>query len=120
MRIWCPLEVIGPHGSITIDGLVDTGFDGDVCLPIDVAIHLGLQLSSKIPVNYADGRQTTELVFDGQVRFFGDLHRVKIILTESETALIGTSLLENYRLLIDFRSGQVEIAKSPDGTDESV
>jgi clan AA aspartic protease len=117
MRIWCPIEVIGPQGTTAIDGLIDTGFEGALCLPIEDAIRLGLQISDRVTVNYADGRRVKELVFAGQVRLFDDLHDVAIYLTESDIALIGTSLLENYRLLIDFGSGQVEIAKSPTEAD---
>ncbi len=117
MRIWCPIEVIGPHGSITIDGLIDTGFEGYLCLPVEDAIRLGLQLVDRVLANYADGHQKKELVFAGRVRFFDAPHDVEIFLTESETPLIGTSLLEGYRLLIDFGSGQVEIAKGPTQAD---
>jgi predicted aspartyl protease len=40
-----PLQVIGIGGrTATVEGILDTGFDGFLCLPIPIAVTLGLEL----------------------------------------------------------------------------
>ena len=47
--------------------MVDSGFDGFLCLPIEVAVGLGLELVTTIPVELADGTvNENELVFAGK------------------------------------------------------
>lgn len=49
------LKVLGTRGALTIDGILDTGFDGFLCLPIPVAVTLGLKLVDMIRTELADG-----------------------------------------------------------------
>jgi predicted aspartyl protease len=41
------LKVLGSMREITVEGILDTGFDGFLCLPIPAAITLGLELIDK-------------------------------------------------------------------------
>ena len=41
--------------EIAVDAVIDTGFDGYLCLPVQLAIQLGLELSGSIKVELADG-----------------------------------------------------------------
>jgi predicted aspartyl protease len=59
------IEVIGMRRTVTVTALLDTGFDGDVCLPITLAVSLGLELVAQGWVEYADGRRERELAFAG-------------------------------------------------------
>jgi clan AA aspartic protease len=107
------LEVRGSRGSMRITAIIDTGFDGYVCLPTSFAVQLGLELVSQGSVELADGTVKTELLFAGSVGFLGGTRPVQIYLTDSEDALIGTSLLADCRLLIDFRAGSVRLSRKP-------
>ena len=107
------LEIMGSRGSMPITAIIDTGFDGYVCLPISIAVHLGLELVSQGSVELADGTVKTELLFSGAVQFLGERRTVQIYLTDSEDALIGTSLLADCRLLIDFQAGTVRLTRKP-------
>ena len=111
------IDVIGSRRSIELTAIVDTGFDGDVCLPTRQAVLLGLELVAELPVELADGRRTDELVFAGSARFLEETHDVEIMLTTSEDALIGTRLLNRYALAIDFPGGQIKLhsAHKPGG-----
>lgn len=102
-------EVIGSRKTIAITAIVDTGFDGHVCLPTRLAVQLGLELVGDISVELADGTLKKELVFAGAVRFFGVTREVRILLTNSEDALLGTSLFNHYPISIEYPGGRVRL-----------
>ena len=39
------VEVGGTRRSVELDAIIDTGFDGDICVSLDVAVTLGLELA---------------------------------------------------------------------------
>ena len=81
--------------------VVDTGFDGAVCLPVSIAVNLGLELVGREFVEYADGRVVRELLFRGKVQFLGEVREVNISLTNADEALVGLEMLRGYRMLLD-------------------
>jgi clan AA aspartic protease len=95
--------------SIAINVIIDTGFDGDICLPIQIAIQLGLKLKDVTNVELADGTIKRELVFAGLVKLGDEEEDSRIILTESKDAVMGTGLLHDRSLKIDFLNGKVSI-----------
>lgn len=97
------MTVRGARREITVTAVIDTGFDGFLCLPITVAIELGLELRAAQRVELADGSIKRELVFVGQAGFVGRPSRtVEILLTASVDALVGVEFLADGRLEIDF------------------
>ena len=103
------IEVIGSRRTLALTAIVDTGFDGDLCLPTRLAVQVGLELISEELIELADGAKRKQLVFAGSVRFFGETQDVEIMLTDSEDALIGTRLLNLYPLAIEFPGGHVKV-----------
>jgi predicted aspartyl protease len=99
------ITVVGSRGSATAEAILDTGFDGDVCLPT----QLGLELAATQLIELADGTRKRELVFAGEGVFGDEARKVEIILTEGQDALIGTRLLAYKILEIDFLKRTVEI-----------
>lgn len=86
-----------------IDAIIDTGFDGYLCLLVQIAIQLGLELRGAQVSELADGSTRNELVFIGQAAFENQSNaEVEILLTESEDALLGVALLMPYKLEINF------------------
>ena len=66
-----------------------------VCLPLSVAVPLGLELAFTSQFELADGTLVQdELVFVGKALSHGEYRDVEIVLTRSEEALLGTGLLE--------------------------
>ncbi len=107
------IEVIGSRQTLAVSAIVDTGFDGDLCLPIRLAVQLGLELVGEQLIELADGMQRHELVFAGSVLFLEEAREVEIMLTKSEDALVGTNLLNHYPLAIEFPGGQVKVRTPP-------
>ena len=99
----------GHQGERRIEAVIDTGFDGSVCLPIPLAIQLGLELCGAQVIELADGSQSDELVFTGTVTFDDEIRTVEIALTESDDALIGTELLRAHKLEIGFLTQTIRL-----------
>ena len=101
--------VSGSRGQAEIEALIDTGFDGEITLPSAIGVQLGLELAGVEEFELADGSIGEGFVFRGQVTLGNRSQRVNIMLTDSDEALIGTSLLSNYQLTIDFVNRTIEI-----------
>jgi clan AA aspartic protease len=107
------LKVLGTRGEVIVEGILDTGFDGFLCLPISIAVTLGLELIDTIRTELADGTVVEdELVFAGQVEWDGTVMSVPIVLTRSEDALIGTAFLQGYVVQLDYTANTIRIEKA--------
>lgn len=106
------ITVGGSRGSTEIGAVIDTGFDGYICLPVTIAENLGIELVGRMTAILADGSEKEELTFLGWVEFLGKRQTVVICLTTDE-ALIGTGLLSDCTLAIDFAAGTVNVARKP-------
>lgn len=108
------IKVIGKV-EMTIEGILDTGFDGFLCLPIPIAIPLGLELVDVTRMQLADGTiLEDELVFAGKVEWGSATMEVDVLLTRSEDVLIGTSFLKGCSVQLDYQKNKVYI-KSLEG-----
>lgn len=103
------ITVKGLHKSIPINALIDTGFDGDLCLPIPIAVQLGLELKGDDYFELADGSTKHELIFRGKTVWDNKEIPVEISLTESNDALLGVRLLKHKKLTIDFPARTISI-----------
>lgn len=103
------IEVKGTKAQIEVNAQIDTGFGGEVYLPIPIAIQLGLELCGDTGIELADGTRKNDLVFIGFIVWGGKEEEVKIILTNSQQTLIGAGLLQGKILEIDFLKRLVEI-----------
>ena len=102
----------GNRGETTIDALIDTGFDGALCVPIPAAIPLGLELYGDHYYELADGTVRHDVTFQGIIYLDEEACQIEISLTESEDALLGSELLDGYVLEIDYGNRTVEIRES--------
>ena len=108
------LKIRGSREEVTVEGILDTGFNGFLCLPIAVATSLGLELIDATESELADGTVTQDdLVFAGQAEWDGAMLEVEILLTRSEDTLIGTAFLKGYRIEIDYPTSTVRIKRVP-------
>ena len=109
------VPVVGSRAGTVVDALLDTGFDGDICRPTQLAIQLGLELRDMIWVELAAGTPKDELVFVGAVVWEGKDREAMITLTESQEALLGTGLLADSGLEMDFARRQILVRKADAG-----
>ena len=107
------LNVLGARGTMTVEGILDTGFDGFLCLPIPLALTLGLELIDVIRTELADGTVVEDdLVFTGQAEWDGTMMTIDILLTRSADVLIGTAFLKGYVVQLDYNASTVRIEKA--------
>jgi len=62
-QLWLAITVGGLHSKQTINALIDTGFNGELLLPLQVAIPLGLQLAGAASYRLADGSISQQMLF---------------------------------------------------------
>lgn len=103
------LVVRGQKQQQAIEAVVDTGFNGHLCLPLPIAVQLGLELAGYQFVELADGSVHRDLTFAGKAIFDNQEVDAEISLTNSEDALLGTGLLQGQRLEIGFASRSLTI-----------
>lgn len=115
-QLWVSITVAGQHNQQTIQVLVDTGFTGELQLPLNVAVPLGLRLDGVGMFELADGSRSRQMLFSASISWGTTTRLVTISVTDSDTALLGGGLLHGYVLLVDFEKKQL-IIKEP-GTDE--
>lgn len=115
-QLWVSMKVGGLHSNQTIEALIDTGFNGELLLPLQVAIPLGLQLAGAAPYRLADGSISQQMLFTANIGWGTTNRTATVNVVNSDTALIGGGLLHGYVLLVDFQKKQLVI-KEP-GIDE--
>ena len=94
-----------------MEAILDTGFDGYLSLPINIAVTLGIELTAIIPVEYADGRRSQELVFSIKMNFDGKEEIVPATLTAGAEALAGTALMTDYELKLNFPRQKINLER---------
>ncbi len=102
--------------SKKIDAIVDTGFTGELQLPLKLAVPLGLRLDGVGTFELADGSKSRQMLFSALISWGTRTKPVTVSVADSDTALLGGGLLHGYLLLADFEKKMLMI-KEP-GTDE--
>lgn len=99
------IRVSDPGGKqIEVDAVVDTGFNGFLCLPQEVVESLQMPYLYSRTARMADDQDRNmrlhqaEVVWDGQVRTV-EAH------ASGATALVGMQLMTHHRLEMDIRIG---------------
>jgi clan AA aspartic protease len=104
------LAVRGPGGpAATIAAIVDTGFDGELTLPLSLVNALQLPLLRRTTATLGDGSAIVHAVHRATVLWDGETRQIHVAALDSEP-LVGMELLAGYRLTMQVISGgRVEI-----------
>ena len=112
-----PVQVAGPTGTLEVEAVVDTGFNGELTLPREQIEVLGLPEATITEVTLADGRVREVPMYDAEAVLAG-LSREVFITEAPTTPLVGTGLLWSFSLYVEFQAGgTVEVAPLPDDSD---
>ncbi|GET41330.1 hypothetical protein MiSe_61420 [Microseira wollei NIES-4236] len=103
-RIGVIFRVPGQEDLLEIECVVDTGFEGFLTLPSAAIAQLGLPYLAQINANLADNSNVATDVYLATVVWNG-VARDIAVLAMGRRPLIGTALLQDYHLSIDFCEG---------------
>lgn len=92
------------RAGVEIECVVDMGFEGYLTLPSAIILDLGLPCIAPIDANLADNSRIAANVHQGIILWKG-VERAIPVLAMGRRPLIGTALLEDYHLSIDFCEG---------------
>jgi clan AA aspartic protease len=99
-----PIEFVAPT-PMSIEAIVDTGFDGQLTLPHDVVHELALPKVGESRGSLADGTKLLFPMYKGTVAWHGDRVDVLIAATDG-VPLVGMALM---------RGSELHIEIAPDG-----
>jgi clan AA aspartic protease len=89
--------------------IIDTGFNGDVELPETLQTHLTAEFVGRVSSLLAAGQRIEEDVYLVALPFDGQTMDVQATFVDGDEILIGTHLLQRYRLTIDFPTKSLSI-----------
>jgi clan AA aspartic protease len=96
-----------------VEFLIDTGFDGHLCLPRSAMDELNLQAVTSTFI-YGIGNHT-EILEVGKVDVIWcnkKLPNIEFLINEGEDFLLGTALLEDKELYINYKTNEVLITQT--------
>ena len=108
------LVVVGPNRQQrTVDGVIDTGFSGDLTLPTAVIASLGLTWLGREPGILADGSTDLFDVYSAVVLWDGQPRSIEVEAANTQP-LVGMNLLHRHSLLMEVvNGGPVQISSLP-------
>jgi clan AA aspartic protease len=97
--------VLADQRRLFIEHVIDTGFDGFLMLPSSAVAAMGLPFLYRLDANLADNRRKSTPVHEGTMIWHGNMITVQV-LAMGRRPLLGTMLLDGYKLTIPFRDGE--------------
>lgn len=97
-------------GGETIVFVVDTGFNGALCLPRLVAEKLGLEKISEVETFGIGGHKESLDVALASGKWFGGETQVEVLINDGDDRLLGSELLGGKILEINYRSKKVVVS----------
>lgn len=88
---------------------IDTAFDGFVVFSKSLIESLKLDQEAAAEAILADGSRVTLESYVCYVDWFGEVVAAQVIANEGKLALLGTELLVNRRLVVDYANGSVSV-----------
>ena len=99
------------NGEIsTIEAWIDTAFDGHFVFSSNLIEELGLETLVETDAILADGTKVTLETYVAYLDWFGEQIPVQVVANEGQFPLLGTALLNERRLVIDYRQRTVELS----------
>ncbi len=87
--------------NMSIDFVVDTGFNDHLTLPLAAVTAMNMNFYSTITIRLADGRDALIPVYLAKINWDGREKMVPVLATGIKP-LLGRALLQGFRLVIEF------------------
>ena len=92
-----------------LDAWIDTGFTGDLVLPLAPVTALALPQSGTVNAQLADGSIILMDTYDCLLEWFGQTRQIEVVPNNGQLPLLGIGLLRNHKLTIDYSLQSLEI-----------
>lgn len=92
-----------------VEAWIDTGFTGDLVMPISSIERLGLELSGSVDAILADGSQIALSTYTCIIEWFGGTKTLEIVANDGECPLLGVGLMLGLELNVDYRNFRVQL-----------
>lgn len=103
------LTATGAGVAVPVDTWVDTGFTGQLTLPLTLIQSLGLPLVGKATTLLADGKTAEVDRYQCSVDWFGEMVSVHVLASRGVFPLLGVALLAGHVLIVDYEKCTVEL-----------
>ena len=91
--------------------ILDTGFNGEIMLPIKIIELLELPPIGFMAYRTADGKRNMAQVYTALINIMDKIERVPVIATESHFSLAGIKLFKDCKIILEKNKNIVEISK---------
>ena len=114
------LGAVTPDGVPTVqldvagqswNAVVDTGFNGDLELPAELQGMLKSEYLGKVVSILAGGQSIMEDLYEVEFAFDGQTMSAEVTYAAARDILVGTGMLENHRLEVDFPKETVRLER---------
>jgi len=95
--------------STDIEAWIDTAFDGHFVFSAALIEKLELETLVETDAILADGTKVTLETFVAYMDWFGKMIPVQVVANEGEFPLLGTALLDDRVMLINYRERSLEL-----------
>lgn len=102
-----------PIGDNRWPSIVDTGFNGDLELPESLRPVVNARLPLRDYSLLAGGQMIEEDIYEVEFPFDGKMVKAEASFVSGQEILLGTHLLRQYRLEIDFVERKVLVEQAP-------
>ncbi len=106
------LMLPGVSGPVSVEFILDTGFDGELALPPSLLPQLDAAFFRERRLQVADGRIITRIAYVIDLEWNEELRQTEIMVLEN-APLLGAILLDLSHVDLDMRSGS-EVLVEPD------
>lgn len=101
---------VGFSNQAEVEFLIDTGFNGFLCLPRSILTDLNLQVMTSTMISGVGNYQEEYDVVYANIVWMGEvINKVLVLVNDGDDYLLGTALLENKELYINYKTGEVVI-----------
>lgn len=90
--------------SLSIGFVIDTGFTGYLCLPPEAVNLLDLPFIHNLPINLADNTEVIVSVHSATILWNAEERDITVLAT-GRRPLLGTALLNEHELVVQFTEG---------------
>lgn len=95
--------------KVRLTAWIDTAFNGGLVIPRPDIERLGLKKSSTTEAILADGTTVELETFACYIEWFGSIFRTQVVANDGQFPLLGTTLLTNRVLQVDYKAKTVTL-----------